>query len=151
MNHLPIGVRRQAVPLQKNTTPLVNLMRLCFGLSTNPGAGVLEQAAPCSLEDLRGPPESINNEQNNQPSNEVQSDQPSNEVQSGQPSSEGQSYQPSSFVQGSQEKIYKTDSPTAGLLTQEEEEREFYSEHIYALGKHSSQIVPVLSYCAGRD
>ncbi|KAL8433929.1 hypothetical protein Efla_001831 [Eimeria flavescens] len=55
MSHLPPEERRQAVTLQKNTAPAVNLRRLCFGLATQPGADLIEKPQPCSLNELRLP------------------------------------------------------------------------------------------------
>ncbi|KAL8275243.1 hypothetical protein Esti_000827 [Eimeria stiedai] len=55
MTHLPVEKRRRTILLQKNTSPAINLKRLCFSLSAQPEADILDKATPCSLNDLHLP------------------------------------------------------------------------------------------------
>ncbi|KAL8432270.1 hypothetical protein ACSSS7_004730 [Eimeria intestinalis] len=57
MNHLPVERKRQTIPLQKNTSPAINLKRLCFSLSVRRKADILDKAVPCSLNHLDLPQE----------------------------------------------------------------------------------------------
>ncbi|KAL8453720.1 hypothetical protein Emag_001703 [Eimeria magna] len=52
MNHLPVERKRRTILLQKNTAPAINLKRLCFSLSPRLQADILDNATPCSLNDL---------------------------------------------------------------------------------------------------
>ncbi|CDI75997.1 hypothetical protein, conserved [Eimeria praecox] len=53
MSHRPLENGKQlSIPLQLNTSPAVNLSRLCFALHKRPSPSVLEESEPCSIHDL---------------------------------------------------------------------------------------------------